>query len=93
MSPLLVTLAAQFGLAGGAATAAWSVITRSFAAEPDGEADAVAPSRFPTRSAAQRIEVLGDITLLDRAASADEIAAFVGYVAPPRSAPCGPTAI
>jgi NAD(P)-dependent dehydrogenase (short-subunit alcohol dehydrogenase family) len=87
------SMAGQIGLAGGAAygatKAALSSLTRAWAAEfsPSGvRVNAIAPGPVYTGGAApERIEALGTTTLLNRAASAEEIAEVVGFLASPRA--------
>src|ERR1700719_3190987 len=87
------SMAGQIGLAGGAAygatKAALSSLTRAWAAEfsPSGvRVNAIAPGPVYTSGAApERIEALGTTTLLNRAASAEEIAEVVGFLASPRA--------
>jgi NAD(P)-dependent dehydrogenase (short-subunit alcohol dehydrogenase family) len=87
------SMAGQIGLAGGAAygatKATLSSMTRAWAAEfsPSGvRVNAVAPGPVYTGGAdAERIEKLGTTTLLNRAATADEIAEVVGFLASPRA--------
>lgn len=86
------SMAGQIGLAGGAAygatKASLSAMTRAWAAEfsPSGvRVNAVAPGPVATGAAAERTEALGKTTLLDRAASADEIAEVVAFLASPRA--------
>lgn len=89
----LSSMAAQVGLAGGAAysatKASLSAMTRSWAAEfsPSGvRVNAVAPGPVFTRGASpERIEQLGATTLLKRAAQADEIASVVAFLASKQS--------
>lgn len=87
------SMAGQIGLAGGAAysatKAALSSMTRAWAAEfsPSGvRVNAIAPGPVYTGGAAsERIEALGNTTLLQRAASPDEIAEVVSFLASPRA--------
>jgi NAD(P)-dependent dehydrogenase (short-subunit alcohol dehydrogenase family) len=87
------SMAGQIGLAGGAAygatKATLSSMTRAWAAEfsPSGvRVNAIAPGPVHTGGAdAERIEKLGATTLLNRAATADEIAEVVGFLASPRA--------
>jgi len=87
------SMAGQIGLAGGAAygatKATLSSMTRSWAAEfsPRGvRVNAVAPGPVYTDGAApERIAALGNTTLLHRAATADEIAEVVAFLASPRA--------
>jgi NAD(P)-dependent dehydrogenase (short-subunit alcohol dehydrogenase family) len=86
------SMAGQIGLAGGAAygatKASLSAMTRAWAAEfsPSGvRVNAVAPGPVATGAPAERTEALGKTTLLDRAASADEIAEVVAFLASPRA--------
>jgi len=87
------SMAGQIGLAGAAAYSATkgalSSMTRSWAAEfsPRGvRVNAIAPGPVSTAGAsAERTEALGTTTLLNRAASADEIAEVVGFLASPRA--------
>jgi NAD(P)-dependent dehydrogenase (short-subunit alcohol dehydrogenase family) len=89
----LSSMAGQIGLAGGAAygatKAALSSLTRAWAAEfsPSGvRVNAVAPGPVYTGGAApERIEALGNTTLLKRAASSEEIAEVVAFLASPRA--------
>jgi NAD(P)-dependent dehydrogenase (short-subunit alcohol dehydrogenase family) len=89
----LSSMAAQIGLAGGAAysatKAALSAMTRAWAAEfsPSGvRVNAIAPGPVYTGGAApERIAALGNTTLLNRAANAEEIAEVVGFLASPRA--------
>ncbi|HEX4834371.1 MAG TPA: SDR family oxidoreductase [Trebonia sp.] len=87
------SMAAQVGLAGGAAygatKAALAALTRSWAAEfsPRGvRVNAIAPGPAYTGGAApDRIAALGDTTLLGRAAQAAEIAAVIAFLASPEA--------
>lgn len=89
----LSSMAGQIGLAGSAAysatKAAMSSMTRAWAAEfsPSGvRVNAIAPG--PVLNAggtSERIEALGSTTLLKRAATPDEIAAVISFLASPRS--------
>ncbi len=87
------SMAGQIELAGsaayGATKAALSSLTRAWAAEfsPSGvRVNAIAPGPVYTGGAApERIEALGTTTLLNRAASAEEIAEVVGFLASPRA--------
>ena len=89
----LSSMAGQIGLAGGAAygatKAALSSLTRAWAAEfsPSGvRVNAVAPGPVYTGGAApERIEALGNTTLLKRAASSEEIAEVVAFLVSPRA--------
>jgi NAD(P)-dependent dehydrogenase (short-subunit alcohol dehydrogenase family) len=89
----LSSMAGQIGLPGGAVygatKAALSSLTRAWAAEfsPSGvRVNAIAPGPVYTEGAqSERTHALGDTTLLHRAASADEIAEVVGFLASPRS--------
>jgi len=87
------SMGGQIGLNGGAAygatKASLASMTRAWAAEfsPRGvRVNAVAPGPVYTDGAApERTEALGAITLLERAASAAEIAEVVGFLASPRA--------
>ncbi|MEA2641409.1 MAG: hypothetical protein QOF51_2803 [Chloroflexota bacterium] len=87
------SMAGQIGLAGGAAygatKATLSSMTRAWAAEfsPRGvRVNAIAPGPVYTGGAdAERTTRLGTTTLLNRAATADEIAEVVGFLASPRA--------
>jgi NAD(P)-dependent dehydrogenase (short-subunit alcohol dehydrogenase family) len=86
------SMAGQIGLAGGAAygatKASLSAMTRAWAAEfsPSGvRVNAVAPGPVATGAPAERTAALGKTTLLGRAASADEIAEVVAFLASPRA--------
>jgi NAD(P)-dependent dehydrogenase (short-subunit alcohol dehydrogenase family) len=87
------SMAGQIGLAGGAAygatKAALSSLTRAWAAEfsPSGvRVNAVAPGPVYTGGAKpERTEALGATTLLKRAASPEEIAEVVAFLASPRA--------
>ncbi len=87
------SMAGQIGLAGaaayGATKASLSSMTRAWAAEfsPRGvRVNAIAPGPVYTGGAApERIEALGATTLLKRAASAEEIAEVVAFLASPRA--------
>lgn len=87
------SMAGQIGLAGaaayGATKATLSSMTRAWAAEfsPSGvRVNAIAPGPVSTAGAdAERIEKLGATTLLNRPATADEIAEVVGFLASPRA--------
>ncbi|MCI0570399.1 MAG: SDR family oxidoreductase [Myxococcaceae bacterium] len=89
----LGSMAGQIGLAGGAAysatKAALSALTRAWAAEfsPRGvRVNAIAPGPVYTGGAApERIQALGDTTLLGRAAQADEIADVIAFLASPKA--------
>jgi NAD(P)-dependent dehydrogenase (short-subunit alcohol dehydrogenase family) len=89
----LSSMAGQIGLARGAAygatKAALSSLTRAWAAEfsPSGvRVNAVAPGPVYTEGAApERTEALGTTTLLKRAASPEEIAEVVAFLASPRA--------
>jgi NAD(P)-dependent dehydrogenase (short-subunit alcohol dehydrogenase family) len=89
----LSSMAGQVGLAGGAAysatKAALSALTRAWAAEfsPSGvRVNAVAPGPVFTAGAApERIQALGDTTLLGRAAQVDEIADVIAFLASPKA--------
>ncbi|MDN3359613.1 SDR family oxidoreductase [Actinomadura sp. DC4] len=87
------SMAAQVGLAGGAAYGATKValeaMTRAWAAEfsPKGvRVNAVAPGPTFTEGADRgRIEQLGSTTLLDRGARVEEIADVVAFLASPKA--------
>jgi NAD(P)-dependent dehydrogenase (short-subunit alcohol dehydrogenase family) len=87
------SMAGQIGLAGGAAygatKATLSSMTRAWAAEfsPSGvRVNAIAPGPVYTGGAdAERTTKLGNTTLLNRAATAEEIAEVVGFLASPRA--------
>ncbi len=87
------SMAGQIGLAGsaayGATKGAMSSMTRAWAAEfsPRGvRVNAIAPGPvFTAGAAAERTEALGATTLLNRAASVDEIAEVVAFLASPRA--------
>jgi NAD(P)-dependent dehydrogenase (short-subunit alcohol dehydrogenase family) len=89
----LSSMVGQIGLAGSAAysatKAAMSSMTRAWAAEfsPSGvRVNAIAPGPVLTGGAAsERIEALGSTTLLKRAATPDEIAAVISFLASPLS--------
>src|SRR6202034_3987434 len=89
----LSSMAAQIGLAGGAAYSATkatlAAMTRSWAAEfsPAGvRVTAAAPGPVLTAGAApERIEALGDTTLLSRAAQPAEIAEVIAFLASPKA--------
>jgi NAD(P)-dependent dehydrogenase (short-subunit alcohol dehydrogenase family) len=89
----LSSMAGQIGLAGGAAygatKAALSSLTRAWAAEfsPSGvRVNAIAPGPVYTGGAApERIEALGNTTALKRAATVEEIAEVVSFLASPRA--------
>jgi NAD(P)-dependent dehydrogenase (short-subunit alcohol dehydrogenase family) len=89
----LSSMGGQIGLSGGAAygatKASLSSMTRAWAAEfsPSGvRVNAVAPGPVYTGGAAPaRTEALGATTLLKRAASPEEIAEVVGFLASPRA--------
>ena len=89
----LGSMAGQIGLAGGAAygatKAALAALARSWAAEfsPSGvRVNAVAPGPVFTDGAApERIEKLGNTTLLNRAAHTDEIAEVIAFLASPKA--------
>jgi NAD(P)-dependent dehydrogenase (short-subunit alcohol dehydrogenase family) len=89
----LSSMAAQIGLAGGAAYSATkatlAAMTRSWAAEfsPAGvRVNAVAAGPVLTAGAApERIEALGDTTLLSRAAQPAEIAEVIAFLASPKA--------
>lgn len=89
----LGSMAGQIGLAGGAAygatKAALSSLTRAWAAEfslSGVRVNAVAPGPVYTGGAApERTEALGTTTLLHRAASPEEIAEVVAFLASPRA--------
>jgi NAD(P)-dependent dehydrogenase (short-subunit alcohol dehydrogenase family) len=89
----LGSMAGEIGLAGGAAysatKAALSALTRAWAAEfsPSGvRVNAIAPGPVYTGGAApERIQALGDTTLLRRAAQADEIADVIAFLASPKA--------
>jgi NAD(P)-dependent dehydrogenase (short-subunit alcohol dehydrogenase family) len=88
------SMAAQVGLAGGAAysatKASLTAMTRSWAAEfsPSGvRVNAIAPGPVLTAGAApDRIAKLGDTTLLRRAAQPEEIAEAVAFLVSPAAA-------
>jgi NAD(P)-dependent dehydrogenase (short-subunit alcohol dehydrogenase family) len=86
------SVAGQVGLAGGAAysatKASLAAMTRSWAAEfsPSGvRVNTVAPGPVYTSSPRERIQALGDTTLMKRAAEAREIAQAISFLASPRS--------
>jgi NAD(P)-dependent dehydrogenase (short-subunit alcohol dehydrogenase family) len=87
-------MAGQIGLAGGAAygatKAALASLTRSWAAEfsPRGvRVNSIAPGPAYTEGALpERIEALGNTTLLARAAQPAEIADVIAFLASPRAA-------
>jgi NAD(P)-dependent dehydrogenase (short-subunit alcohol dehydrogenase family) len=87
------SMAGQIGLAGGAAygatKGALSSMTRAWAAEfsPRGvRVNAIEPGPVLTDGAhPERIKALGTTTLLNRAASVEEIAEVVGFLASPRA--------
>jgi NAD(P)-dependent dehydrogenase (short-subunit alcohol dehydrogenase family) len=87
------SMAGQIGLAGGAAygatKGALSSLTRAWAAEfsPSGvRVNAIAPGPVYTGGAApERTEALGTTTLFKRAATVEEIAEVVGFLASPRA--------
>jgi NAD(P)-dependent dehydrogenase (short-subunit alcohol dehydrogenase family) len=87
------SMAGQIGLAGGAAygatKGALSSMTRAWAAEfsPSGvRVNAIAPGPVSTEGALpERTEALGTTTLLNRAATVEEIAEVVGFLASPRA--------
>ena len=89
----LGSMAGQIGLAGGAAygatKATLAAMTRSWAAEfsPAGvRVNAVAAGPVLTAGAApERIEALGDTTLLSRAAQPAEIAEVIAFLASPKA--------
>ena len=89
----LSSMAAQVGLAGGAAysatKASLSAMTRAWAAEysPSGvRVNAIAPGPVHTEgSQDDLIEALGATTPVDRAAQPEEIAEVVGFLASPRA--------
>ncbi len=89
----LSSMAGQIGLAGGAAygatKATLAAMTRSWAAEfsPAGvRVNAVAAGPVLTAGAApERIEALGDTTLLSRAAQPAEIAEVIAFLASPKA--------
>jgi NAD(P)-dependent dehydrogenase (short-subunit alcohol dehydrogenase family) len=89
----LSSMAAQIGLAGGAAYSATkatlAAMTRSWAAEfsPAGvRVNAVAAGPVLSAGAApERIEALGDTTLLSRAAQPAEIAEVIAFLASPKA--------
>jgi NAD(P)-dependent dehydrogenase (short-subunit alcohol dehydrogenase family) len=89
----LSSMAGQIGLAGGAAygatKASLSSLTRAWAAEfsPSGvRVNAVAPGPVSTGGAVpERTEALGNTTLLNRAASPEEIAEVISFLASPRA--------
>ncbi len=88
------SMAGQIGLPGaavyGATKAAIVALTRSWAAEfsPRGvRVNAVAPGPVHTSGAAtDRIDALGNTTLLGRAAEPEEIAPLVAFLASPQAA-------
>jgi NAD(P)-dependent dehydrogenase (short-subunit alcohol dehydrogenase family) len=88
------SMAANVGLAGGAAysatKAALSSFTRSWAAEysPKGvRVNAVAPGPIYTRAAGDdRTAALGETTLIGKAAQPEDVAETVAFLASPRSA-------
>ena len=89
----LDSMAGRVGLAGGAAygatKAALTALSRSWAAEfsPEGvRVNTVAPGPVYTNGAsAERIEQLGNTTLLGRAAQVEEIAEVIAFVASDRA--------
>src|SRR6476661_4197431 len=93
VAALAPSMAAQVGLAGGAAysatKASLAAMTRSWAAEfsPSGvRINAIAPGPVLTDGATpDRIEALGATTLLARAAQADEIAGIIAFLASPKA--------
>jgi NAD(P)-dependent dehydrogenase (short-subunit alcohol dehydrogenase family) len=88
------SMAAQVGLAGGAAysatKASLAAMTRSWAAEfsPDGvRVNTIAPGPVFTAGAApDRIAQLGDTTIMKRAAQPEEIAEVVAFIVSPAAA-------
>ncbi len=89
ISSMAGTIGMNGAAAYGAAKAALSSMTRSWAAEfsPSGvRVNAVAAGPIYTRPEAKaRFDALGATTLLDRAANTDEIAEVVGFLASPRA--------
>ena len=89
----VISMVGQIGLAGaaayGATKGAIESMTRAWSAEfsPSGvRVNAIAPGPVYTGGAApQRTEALGTTTLLNRAASPEEIAEVVGFLASPRA--------
>lgn len=86
------SVAGQVGLAGGAAysatKASLAAMTRSWAAEfsPSGvRVNAVAPGPVYTSSPRERIQALGDTTILKRAGDPSEIAEVISFLASPRA--------
>ncbi|HEY2630575.1 MAG TPA: SDR family oxidoreductase [Usitatibacter sp.] len=86
------SVAGQIGLAGGAAysatKASLAAMTRSWAAEfsPSGvRVNTVAPGPVYTSSPRERIQAMGDTTLMKRAAETQEIAEAISFLASPRS--------
>jgi NAD(P)-dependent dehydrogenase (short-subunit alcohol dehydrogenase family) len=86
-------MAAQVGLAGGAAysatKASLAAMTRSWAAEfsPGVRVNAIAPGPVNTAGAApDRTALLGETTLLKRAAEPEEIADAVAFLVSPEAA-------
>jgi len=86
------SVAGQVGLAGGAAysatKASLAAMTRSWAAEysPSGvRVNTVAPGPVYTSSPRERIQALGDTTLMKRAGETAEIAEVISFLASPRS--------
>ena len=86
------SMAGQIGLAGGAAysatKAALAALTRAWAAEfsPAGvRVNAIAPGPVYTSAAVERTKALGDTTLLKRAASSEEIAEVISFLASTRA--------
>src|SRR6478735_7136141 len=89
----LSSMAAQVGLAGGAAysatKASLAAMTRSWAAEfsPGVRVNAIAPGPVNTAGAApDRTALLGETTLLKRAAEPEEIADAVAFLVSPEAA-------
>ena len=87
------SMAAQVGLAGGAAysatKASLAAMTRSWAAEfsPGARVNAIAPGPVNTAGAApDRTALLGETTLLKRAAEPEEIADAVAFLVSPEAA-------
>lgn len=86
------SVAGQVGLAGGAAysatKASLAAMTRSWAAEfsPSGvRVNAVAPGPVYTASPRERIQALGDTTIVKRAGDPSEIAEVISFLASPRA--------
>ena len=86
------SVAGQVGLAGGAAysatKASLAAMTRSWAAEfsPSGvRVNAVAPGPVYTSSPRERIQALGDTTIVKRAGDPSEIAEVISFLASPRA--------